>query len=302
MTRPVVGNAPVRKVAFLGTLDSIASLLKTSQEIDWAYCRLLLRGNTIGRIRRMLARLSTSSANILTRSLLVLNLYFDEKLFGQYVLVDKIRQHMQQLSHISDEIFETTASQSFLSRLAKPVYDILKVMLLNRNRQRTYIEAVMFPDWGALIQEAGIVDLALKQDPRFGPDSLPHFSIYTLYLSIDCMDHNVALGVELNLTCSSYELMVAYWYRDYLLSALINQCATMRKNKAEAKQLLQTQQANNGSPTKKGKKKGGKNQKKSQANAKLRPSAEDVEDDFDFMVINLKRLLCRGIVRVSIRS
>lgn len=301
VTRPLVGNAPVRKVFFSDAVESLSSLIKMTKELDWALCRTILLGSSLGRIRRMLSRLSTSSVNILIRSLLVLNLYFDDKLFGQHILPDMIIRHMQQLSHIPDEVFQNTASKTFLNRLAKPIYDVLKVMLLNRNRQRAYIEAVMFPDWAALSQEAGIMDITLKKDPRLGPEFPPHFSIYTLYLTIDSMDHYVALAVELNLICGDYELAAAYWYRDFLLSALINQLSTMRKAKSEAKQTQQLHQhAAAAANAKRGKKKGGKNHKKIQTNGSNRVDPEDAEDDFEFLAANLKRVLCRGLVRVSI--
>ncbi len=296
VTRPLVGNAPVRKVAFLDMSEIISSLSKTTKELDWALCGMILHGNTIGRIRRMLLRISTSSANILTRSLLVLNLYFDDQLLGQYSLSERIINHMRQLSHIPHEVFQDIMVQAFLNRLAKPVYDVLKVMLLNRNRQRAYIEAVMFPDWAALSQEASVVDHHLSKETTFGPGIPPHFSLYALYLTIDCMDQYVASGVDLQLTCGDYELAVAYWYRDFLLSALINQLATMRQYKSEAKAVQQVAIAATG---KRGKKKGGKISKKQQTNGIHAPEAEDIEDEFDFMVINLKRVVCRGLVRVS---
>lgn len=296
VTRPLVGNAPVRKVVFTDAVLSISSLTKITKELDWALCGLMLRGTSIGRLRRMLAHLSVSAVNILSRSLIVLNLYFDDKLFGLYPLPERIMQHMQQLSHVPDEIFQTNASRMFLNRLAKPLYDVLKVMLLNRNRQRTYIEAVMFPDWAALNQEAQLLDATMMKDVRFGAPQ-PHFNHYTLYLTLDLMDHFVALGLELELLRGDFEIAAAFWYRDFLLSGVINQLAAMRQFKAEAKQ--QAAAAAAATSSKRGKKKGGKNQKKNQTNGSQRPEPEDVEDEFEFWLVNLKRILCRGIVRVS---
>ena len=79
-------------------------------ELEWAVCDVLLNANTFGRITRMLTNNSlrgrggavstpTSSdgessssvgMNILCRSLMLLNLYFDEKLIGQYDFIDMI--------------------------------------------------------------------------------------------------------------------------------------------------------------------------------------------------------------------
>eukprot|EP00339_Tiarina_fusa_P005527 CAMPEP_0117008970 /NCGR_PEP_ID=MMETSP0472-20121206/8286_1 /TAXON_ID=693140 ORGANISM="Tiarina fusus, Strain LIS" /NCGR_SAMPLE_ID=MMETSP0472 /ASSEMBLY_ACC=CAM_ASM_000603 /LENGTH=502 /DNA_ID=CAMNT_0004711143 /DNA_START=124 /DNA_END=1629 /DNA_ORIENTATION=- len=164
VNRPLVGNAPVRKVVFRETKDSIALLLTITKEIDWALCGVMLRGDSLARIHRMLGIISISSVNILSRSLLVLNLYFDDKLFGQYALVEMIVKQIKHLSHVPDQLFASKCSQAFLNRLAKPIYDILKVLILNRNRQRAYIEAVMLHDWASLRQEAHIADLTFSKE------------------------------------------------------------------------------------------------------------------------------------------
>jgi hypothetical protein len=304
VNRPLVGNAPVRKIVFREAEESLALLTTMAKEIDWALCRVLLKGNTLGRIRRMLGHLSSSSVNILTRSLLVLNLYFDDMVFGQYNLTDMIVKHMQQMSHIPESVFANKCSQAFLNRLAKPIYDVLKVLILNRNRQRAYIEAVMLQDWASLRQEAHIVDMTCKNEIGGTTEVPPHFSLYILYVTIGLMDHFVTLGIELKLFCGAHELGVAYWYRDFLLSSLLSQVSTMRRTKIDAKQVEAAAQAEIQSKSHKGKKKGGKQNRKQHANGVLSnppkaPSAQDLEDEFDFLLLNLERGLCRGIVRVS---
>ena len=294
VTRPLVGNAPVRSVVSLEVKETVSSLIKTTKELDWALCGLVLHGNSIGRIRRLLSRISLASVNVVPRSLMILSLYFNDQLLGQYSLSEMIMRHMQQLSHIPEEVYQIDTSQAFLGRLAKPVYDVLKVMMLNRNRQRAYIEAIIFPDWGVLGQEAVLADSALKQDPRLGPETLPHFSLYALYLTVDCMDHFVALGIELGLHCSDYELSYTYWYRDFLLSTLMTQLNSMRQARSAAKQAQQAIAATG----KRGKKKGGKSSKKSLGQVGTKAEPEDAEDDMEFILINLKRVLCRGLVRV----
>ena len=296
VNRPLVGNAPVRKIVFREAEESIALFTTFAKELDWALCRIMLKANTLGRIRRMLGLVSISSVNILTRSLLVLNLYFDDRLFGQYAFTDMIVKHMQQLSHIPDKTFTNQGTQAFLNRLAKPIYDTLKVLVLNRNRQRAYIEAVMLHDWSSLRQEAHIVDAACNKDAT--PTSEPsfHFSLYVLCTTIELMDHFVTLGIELGLFCSEHELAVAYWYRDFLLSSLFTQLSTMRRSKFDAKQQ---QQAEMQAKSPKGKKKGGKSKKNGANNSQAQaPTPQDLEDEFDYLLLNLKRGLCRGNVRV----
>jgi hypothetical protein len=201
---------------------------------------------------------------------------------------------MQQLSYVPDDVFQTPTSQAFLGRLAKPLYDVLKVMILNRNRQRAYIEGIIFPDWGVLSQEAVVADATLQQDQKLGPEMLPHFSLYTLYLTVDCMDHFVALGIELGLHCSGYELSYAYWYRDFLLSTLLTQLNSMKRARLATKQAHQAVAP----AAKRGKKKGAKNSKKPLQQC-AKPEPQDTEDDAEFILMNMKRVLCRGLVRVS---
>ena len=108
------------------------------------------------------------------------------------------------------------------------------------------------------------------------------------------MDHFVALGIELGLHCSDYELSYTYWYRDFLLSTLMTQLNSMRQARSAAKQAHQAIAATG----KRGKKKGGKSSKKSLGQVGTKAEPEDAEDDMEFILINLKRVLCRGLVRV----
>jgi hypothetical protein len=105
-------------------------------ELEWAVCDVILKGNTLGRILRMLENNFSRGAggtfptatkfdnddddeppfgnkglaienpvgiNILSRSLMLLNLYFDDKLLGQYDFPDMIGEYgsnvNQLLSH-----------------------------------------------------------------------------------------------------------------------------------------------------------------------------------------------------------
>lgn len=117
VNRRLLGNAPVRKACFHQQADVIDSLSNLAAELEWAVCDVILHGNTLGRITRMMENISLrgcggavvvppkkSSAskkkdesdkppvgiNVLCRSLLVLNLYFDDKLLGQYDFQDII--------------------------------------------------------------------------------------------------------------------------------------------------------------------------------------------------------------------
>ena len=319
VNRPLVGNAPLRKIVFRDAEESIPILRTIIGEIDQVVCNILLKANTLGRIRYMMRGVSTASANILTRSLLVLNLYFDDMVFGQYLLPDLIANHLKQYSGIPDSaVTGTTGAQAFLNRLCKPVYDTLKVLALNPNRQRSYID-VMLGDWSALREEAYIVDMTHHQEVRGpGQDLQPYFSLYVLCVTIELMDSFVSLGLKLKLICNEEEFGVTYWYRDFLTSSLVSQMTSMRQGRMAAKQLELAEQGNfqnnehqnQNQPTKRphkgGKKKGkakktGSNSGSSSSNNNnvAHPTATpgELEDDFDFILFNVKRSISRGLVR-----
>mmetsp|Transcript_28600 Transcript_28600/g.42281 ORF Transcript_28600/g.42281 Transcript_28600/m.42281 type:complete len:764 (+) Transcript_28600:65-2356(+) len=284
--RPLVGNSPVRKVNFNERKESVTTLLKLFREIDWAVCDLLLMGSTLGRIRRLLNRVSKSSVNILSRSLIILNLYFDDKLLGQHLLGELIWKDMTKLMGLPKVLLESKYGKAFLNRLAKPMYDSLKLLVLNRNRQRPYMVAIMFHDWSCLQQEAHIVDANHREELNVGELLPPYFTQYTLYFIVWLMDHHVALGIELNLYSGHHELSIAFWYRDFLLASLLNTISLIRNAKKISKRFLDSE-----SKAKHQKRNGGKK------TADSIPNEDEMQDDVDTMIIGLKRTLCRGMVR-----
>ena len=127
VNRRLLGNAPVRKARFCNTFKVIDSLTRVVSEIEWAVCDVILEGNTLGRIMRMLENNSSRGIggafpttakpktdddseapfgnsglaienpvgiNVLSRSLMLLNLYFDDKLLGQYDFPDMIGKYV----------------------------------------------------------------------------------------------------------------------------------------------------------------------------------------------------------------
>lgn len=296
VNRPLFGNSPVRKVVFLSPPESLSTLSKIVGEIDWALCDLVLKGSSLSRIRRFLDRLSKSSINILTRSLIVLNLYFDEKLLGQYSLLELIVLHMQEMASVPSDVFELKHGQIFLNRLAKPVYDMLKLRLLNRNRQRAYMEAVIIQDWAQLQQEAHIVDVHYRKAKGLDIKSPPYISHYVLSNLVELMDLHVSIGVELSLFQSHEDLAVVYWYRDFLLSTMLNNMTAMQRAKQMSAKA--TEHHESGGKASKGRK---KNQVKKEKNGHAQQKGQvDLDFDYNFMVLECKRSICRGLVRVRI--
>jgi hypothetical protein len=168
---------------------------------------------------------------------------------------------------------------------------MLKLFLLNRNRQQAYLDAAMIPDWAALQQEARAVDLNYCMEQQIPTSSPPYFSEYVLYNLLGLMDHYIALGLELSLYVGHHDLATAYWYREALLSSLVNTRMAMQSQKLKARQDKVHQETKS-----KGKKRGANKAKKNHTGTQTKA---DLNDEFDLLLMTLKRNLCRGSSRVS---
>jgi hypothetical protein len=299
VNRPRAGNVPVRKISFLEPKEAVQALLTITTEIDSTVCNLLLRGSSLGRIQRMLDRFARSDVNILSRSLLVLNLYFDDKLLGQHNLHQLLVNNMRQWSGVPDALEASEHARTFVKRLAKPVYDVLKLHLLNRNRQRAFLEAVVLPDWSCLEDEAQIVDLQCRQEKKSGSGASndpAYFSRYVLAYCIRMMDRYVESGMEVGLFHSNWtDLSFAFWYRDFLLSALVSNLTSMLESKEASRTPPVKSSANKGRG---GKKKHGNRAAaaangSSHINSNIASAEEDVEIVFEMKFLTIKRYLCR---------
>ena len=317
INRHLFGNTPVRQVVFSTPLRAVQHLCKIYNELESSICTLLLRGNTLARIRRILSNISSAprKLSILSRSLIIVNLYFDNMLLGQHSLPLLISYDMHQ-NAVPQTISTTQYGRQFLDRLCKPVYDLLKLHTLNRNRQRNYLDVVMLKDWNGLQEEAATVDICFQRE--FGLEgntgSMLYVSNYVLATTIGLMEHHVGLGIELEIFNGHYHLLTAFWYRDFLLSTRLNVMTGMRdqlKARKAMEELIrleeisqQQKQANKSAKKKKGKKAGKKGGQTNGAEAadeqsSLKISIEDEEDMVEFLQLTVKRTLCRGIVRVS---
>ncbi len=324
INRHLLGNAPVRNISTFyftdtnHTMHSIQSLFYITQELATAVCTLLLDGNDLNKICCILQCLTcrtttckttntssssssttttkadtathSSNVNILSRSLLIINLYFNDLLFGQHILPSTISQSMINYYNVpSALLYHTEYGNQFCNRLGKPIYDVFKVYLLNKSRQREFISQVLFQEWNGLVNEAAIVDHCFHRDylstdngsddnnNNHGSGNMSFVTNYILYMIVELMERYIYIGMEIGLFNGSWHLLTGYWYLSFLNSTRLNlltgmrDCMKARKAmeqrlmKEERESQLQQQQKqqeeenrdkcnNNGKGKKKGKK------------------------------------------------
>jgi hypothetical protein len=309
-----LGNTPIRKVVFQPYKEALQSLDRIYKEFATSVCHLLMRGNTLKRSQCILTKLSKSSSlNIISRSLMVMNLFFDDLWLGQYNLALIIIEDMKRFG-IPSQVMETRYGMQFVQQLCKPTYDTLKLLTLNRSRQRIFMDALIFKEWSALQSDATIVDATFQQEYELGSNAEPFVMKYMVAKMAGFMEHYLSLGMELNLFPSHHSMMTVYWYLDFLQSTEVSMTTSMKKQCEERKRMelrilqeeadaVKTTAASGG---KKGNKKKGK---KNKTSTKLPSSSlpcitkttEDLEDDFHLEYLNIKHMMYRGIFRVSIR-
>jgi hypothetical protein len=313
-----LGNTPIRQVIFKPYKEALQSLDGIYKELATSVCHLLMRGDTLKRSQRILSRLSKSSSlNITSRSLMVMNLFLDDLLFGQYNLALLIIEDMKRFG-IPNQVMQTKYGIQFVQQLCKPTYDALKLFILNRNRQTIFMDALIFKEWSTLQSDATIVDATFKQEYDLGSHAEPFVMKYMVAKMAGFMEHYLSLGIELNMFPSHHPLMTVYWYLDFLQSTELSMTTSMKKQYEERRlmelKIMQeeadavattttTTAASSGG--KKGNKKKGKKNKSSTkpSSSLLLPSIpktpEDLEDDFHLVYLNIKHMMYRGIFRVS---
>jgi hypothetical protein len=230
---------------------------------------------------------------------------------------------MVQLAAAPGAMVETIG---WMARLSKPLYNTLKALCFDRHRERLFTESVLLPAFGTLQEEAAAIDEMFREANDLDPATTPYATNYVIMQTLRLMERHVGLGIELGLYPHWYDLSQAFWYRDYLLTALVNVQGAMERVRLEKKlvehqiKLEQEEEEKkyahheHGCTSKKasGKKKKGKksralstlttssprDRESSTIEALSKISPETFEDRIDFTVKSVHRSLCRGMVRL----
>uniref|UniRef100_A0A6U2L823 NAA35-like TPR repeats domain-containing protein n=1 Tax=Leptocylindrus danicus TaxID=163516 RepID=A0A6U2L823_9STRA len=298
-----MGNAPVRQVRIKPSDEAITALCTILDETQLV-CQVLVKGTTYFRLKRILQRISQHGPpNILTRSLLVANLYFNDLILGQWSATDFVHDAMHDAG-VPSSLTSTPYGMSFVDRVVKPAYDSLRLLCLNRGRQKECIDAIILKDWGLLQQEAKAIDyhyneealeqqqtsnssVSRKMSARF------HATNWIIAETLSLMEGSISLGVEAKLFQA--EIDAAFWYRDFLISTQLNVMTAWRNIKEEKAKMVKALEEEQRRLVKK--KKGKKANNGTKQIVSNMPSAMECEDNVEYVYTSVKRTLCRGIFR-----
>uniref|UniRef100_A0A7S2SAQ4 NAA35-like TPR repeats domain-containing protein n=1 Tax=Eucampia antarctica TaxID=49252 RepID=A0A7S2SAQ4_9STRA len=160
-------------------------------------------------------------------------------------------------------------------------------------------------------KEASAIDYLFREEHKLDARTTPYVTNYVLSITVSILEHYLSLSIELDLFTGHHDLSIAFWYWDFLMSTQLNVSNMMLMAKVERDKLQQTiilQEEQNNAPTKlkrekkKGKrgekgKRGGNKGGTTSAYTPPEMTAEDVEDQINYLILGLKRTLCRGTVR-----
>eukprot|EP00939_MAST-03C_sp_MAST-3C-sp1_P005026 g5026.t1 len=123
-----------------------------------------------------------------------------------------------------DELF--CEIRSYIVYASRSLSDFLKLMCLNRCRQRTRLHIVLH-DWANLQNHADYVDAVLGKFGRGRPKLLGSvnvpargFGVWHLQHVLELMLHHLLIGFELELY-APWEVDSVYWYADFVLGSMI---------------------------------------------------------------------------------
>jgi hypothetical protein len=172
----------------------------------------------------------------------------------------------------------------------------------------------MLADWSNLQNEAQVTDMEVHVQQTavgFSDDSPPaFFTRYVLAILMRLMDRYIESGLEVGLFHRHFDLLFAYWYRDFLLSALSQNLVAMRQTKECDMDLESTGAIAPTTPSTTAKPKGKRKQKNKVATTSTingkglysppvsQPlTPETREDSLELKLIAVKRNMCRRTIQ-----
>ncbi|CAM9614987.1 unnamed protein product, partial [Laminaria digitata] len=244
MNLHLLGSSPHHHVHFReGFEDGLRALLALAREAERA-CGVVECEDLLD-TRRYLLRFSQISAEsggptrgsnvigtatLFARSVAAVCLYRQDMVLGRFNVMWFVAEAMTDVG-VPDAVVNSPAGMAFLERVGKPVYETLRVLCLNRARQRSSLE-IQMQDWRTLQSCADTVDDAFQLQYGLATTTVRYMAKWALSEVLGLMHRFLQIGVELQLP-SEHEWPSTYWYWDYVMTTKIMTDASLQEAKEQ---------------------------------------------------------------------
>ncbi|XP_057300464.1 N-alpha-acetyltransferase 35, NatC auxiliary subunit-like isoform X2 [Hydractinia symbiolongicarpus] len=203
------------------TFEYMEALINRLKKI----CTVITECHTLHMILEFLYDFSKRVPCVLSRSLLQLIIYSNNRVFGKYALSDMIRESIKlfngtpavaELSPLTS-VEAKNVVNDFISKSVKSITNLIEAYGHNRARQREKLGNLL-EELGELQAEADKADQELHHMLQAIDSKRQHlacFESWVLYHSLFLMIQHILLGFELELF-NPHEFHYVYWYLDYL--------------------------------------------------------------------------------------
>eukprot|EP00903_Cladosiphon_okamuranus_P014294 g13276.t1 len=243
MNRHLLGSSPQHHVHFRrGRAEGPRALILLAREAGRA-CGVVRCEDLLG-VRRCLMRLFQppedavgaiiGTASLFARSVAAVCLYRQEMVLGRFDVIWFVAEAMTDVG-VPDAVVTSPSGMAFLERVGKPVYETLRMLCLNRARQRTSLELQM-QDWRTLQAYADNVDDAFQLQYGLAPTTQRYMSKWALTEVLGLMHRYLQIGVELQLP-SAHEWSGTYWYWDYVMTTKMMTEGSLREAKEQLEEV-----------------------------------------------------------------
>ena len=187
---------------------------------DLSWCCTMTFEGEVSILYATLERRMTKPMHIVARSYLILHLYMQDQLYGQYDFPVQVKKHMNERG-VPNLLVSTEGGMRFVYQVLVPVYETFKIYLHHPSRQRQRIGA-MLQDWQILQKSALELDSKLCTEMSIPESTFPrYFTGWTMDIVLRLEQHFMMLGFELELY-DDEEYISMLWYMDCLSSTRMN--------------------------------------------------------------------------------
>ena len=218
--------------------QSIFDQIITIQQLD-------PKTHTLDHCFEFVLKFSTRIPSILSRSIMMRFLTMDDKILGQ-THASAAKTALQRFG-VSDRVLQSEKTVLLLENISKTFLTVIRMLFHNRARQHR-LSSFVFQELNLLMQHTRTIDFSIFQQPVLYadlPEPVVHpinLSTWVLNIITQLMTHFFELGFELELYRPD-DLMMVYWYYDYVLQRRHLVTTFAKRNKKQANSRAATKKS-----------------------------------------------------------